>query len=325
MHELPLISVIVPVYKVEAYLDHCIRSLVSQTYTNLEILLVDDGSPDQSGAICDAWAARDSRIKVIHKENGGAGKARNVALDIAQGQLIGFVDSDDYISPWMYEYLYSLMEGEIDIAECMGTPTEGDDCDLNEETEPELTEVNAAQAMYLNIQEKLFTQVIWNKLYRRQTIGDIRFPEGNLIDDEFFTYRAIGNARKLVHSSKCMYAYRQQASSVMHKPYSLRRLQGIEAHRRRLEYLKEHMPELVYDGKVALYFACVYAWQMSLLWLTDAELETARKVTHEIISEITPLGLSRRNSHLNNIWLVLGQISFDGLCRFLNFLESRDR
>lgn len=325
MQDLPLISVIVPVYKVEAYLDHCIQSLVSQTYSNLEILLVDDGSPDRSGAICDEWAARDKRIKVIHKENGGAGKARNVALDQAKGELIGFVDSDDYISPRMYEYLYGLMQGGIDIAECVGIPTEGDDCPLDEELEQELTEATASQAMYLNIQEKLFTQVIWNKLYRRQVIEDIRFPEGNLIDDEFFTYRTIGKARKLVHSSRCMYAYRQQASSVMHKPYSLRRLQGIEAHRQRLEYLKENMPELVYDGKVALFFASVYAWQMSLLWLSGPELETARKVTHETVLEITPLGLSRRNSYQNNIWLVLGQISFDGLCRFLNFLESRDR
>ena len=100
-----LISVIVPVYKVEPYLDKCVRSIVEQTYQNLEIILVDDGSPDNCGAICDAWAEKDSRIKVIHKENGGLSDARNAGMDVATGQWIAFVDSDDWIAEEMYESL----------------------------------------------------------------------------------------------------------------------------------------------------------------------------------------------------------------------------
>ena len=101
MKEMPLISVIVPVYRVEAYLDRCLESITGQTYRNLEIILVDDGSPDGSGAICDVWAARDSRIRVIHKENAGAGAARNTGLDVAAGEIVSMIDSDDYLQEHM--------------------------------------------------------------------------------------------------------------------------------------------------------------------------------------------------------------------------------
>lgn len=325
MEALPLISIIVPVYRVEDYLDKCLSSLVGQTYENLEILLVDDGSPDRSGERCDQWAARDSRIQVIHQENGGAGKARNAALDIARGEFIGFVDSDDYIAPRMYEHLYGLMTEETDIVECVGLATGDDGCPLDADAAPELIRVDRVEAMRLNIRDEMFTQLIWNKLYRRSVIGEIRFPEGKLIDDEFFTYKVIGNARQLVHSSCCLYAYRQQPGSVMHKPYSLRRLQGVEAYRERLDYLQERMPELMYEAKVGLFFACVYAMQMTMLWLTGEERERADSRIRQIVAEITPLPLRTENGLKNNIWLALGQISFDGLCKFQNYLESRNR
>ena len=119
MEKLPLTTVIVPVYRVEKYLDRCLESITGQTYKNLEILLVDDGSPDDSGKICDRWAGQDSRIRVIHKANAGAGAARNTALDEAKGSLIGFVDSDDYLHPNFYNYLYSLMTEDVDISECV--------------------------------------------------------------------------------------------------------------------------------------------------------------------------------------------------------------
>ena len=114
-----LISVIVPVYKVEAYLDRCVQSIVDQTYTNLEIILVDDGSPDRCPQMCDEWAKRDARIRVIHKPNGGGAQARNVGLERASGEYIAFVDSDDYLLPGMYEALLcALMQTNCDIAEC---------------------------------------------------------------------------------------------------------------------------------------------------------------------------------------------------------------
>ncbi|MDO5400297.1 MAG: glycosyltransferase [Eubacteriales bacterium] len=323
MKELPLLSVIVPVYKVEAYLDRCVDSLVQQTYDNLEILLVDDGSPDSCGVLCDRWAARDPRVRVIHQKNGGAGKARNTALDQARGELIGMVDSDDYIEPHMYQRLYSLLGENIDIVECQSVATENDYAPLDDGKEFEMTEVSPVEAMREHIQNTMFTQVIWNKLYRRSVIGDIRFPEGNLIDDEFFTYRVIGNARRLAHTSAKMYAYRQQPGSVMHETFSLRRLQGLQARKERLDYLKAQMPELVYEASVNLYFFCIYAEKMSLRFLPAHQLPQARTMIRKFAAGLTPLRPSRRNPPAVNFWLVLAQISFDGVCKIQNYLDIK--
>lgn len=320
MKKLPLISVIVPVYGVEKYLDKCVQSIVDQTYRNLEIILVDDGSPDNSGAMCDAWAARDNRIKVIHKENGGAGAARNTALDIAQGELIGMVDSDDYVEAHMYEHLCRIMEDDIDIAECQIGATETDDFRMEDGTDFTVKVFSAEEAMRLHIQDKMFCQTPPNKLYRRKVIGNIRFPVGTLIDDEFWTYRVIGNASQLAHSSCCMYAYRQQQNSAMHKPYSIRRLDGILAKQQRLEYLQEHMQELVYEAKLDLFFTCLYAMQGCLQSLPEAELEEARRILYSAVKEIVPLPVSRGLSVKKNLLLILAQVSFEGMSKVLNFL-----
>ena len=177
MNKLPLISVIVPVYKVEAYLDKCVSSVAEQTYNNLEIILVDDGSPDNSPAMCDAWAEKDNRIRVIHQKNAGSGASRNAALDIAQGEFIAFVDSDDYIAPDMYAHLFSLLEQGADIAEC-GYINVTDDAAVFQERGFNAQKYTAEEAMHLHIQDTAFRQLIWNKLYRREVIGGIHFPKG---------------------------------------------------------------------------------------------------------------------------------------------------
>jgi len=193
MTQLPLISVIVPVYKVENYLDCCVQSIVNQTYSNLEILLIDDGSPDASGAMCDAWAEKDSRIRGIHQENAGGGAARNAGLDAARGERIAFVDSDDYIAPDCYQYLHTLLEEGADIAECDFVEMERNDAVFGTDA-GEISFYTPLEAMRCHIRDTAFRQLIWNKLYRRETVGDIRFPVGTKIDDEFFTYRVLGNA-----------------------------------------------------------------------------------------------------------------------------------
>ncbi len=322
MEHLPLISVIVPVYKVENYLDRCVRSLVEQTYRNLEIILVDDGSPDNSGAICDAWAAKDSRIRVIHQSNAGAGAARNVALDEAKGEFVGMVDSDDYLSPEMYQHLYELMQNDVDIAECEIGLTEDDDFVMDKAGSGDVTVCGTWEAMALHIQDKLFCQTPPNKLYRKTSIGEIRFPVGNLIDDEFFTYRVIAQCRRLAHSHCRLYAYRQQGGSAMHKPYSLRRLDGIRAKQERLVFLGKEMPELVTLAKQDLFFTCLYGMQGSLRWLSTDEMKTARRILKEALDKAAPLpggdGLSAGKKGL----LVLGKLSLEGAARCLNFLED---
>lgn len=319
MKELPLISVIVPVYKVENYLDQCIRSIAEQTYEHLEIILVDDGSPDNSGAICDAWAEKDTRIRVIHKENGGSGRARNAALDIASGGLIAFVDSDDYIHREMFAYLYSLMADGADIAECSYVETTDDDAQFPD-GERSVTVYDAQQALQAHIQDTVFRQLIWNKLYRREMIGQIRFPEDMKIDDEFFTYRVLGNAQKLIRSDRVCYAYRQQPNSIMHQAFSLKRVQGLWAKQQRLEYLKVHFPELVFEAKLELAFNCLYAMQGSLRSLKGEDLEKARALIRTIWADAMPLPEGEQISLKKKILLALAQKDFEGTCRLLNFL-----
>lgn len=320
MTELPLISVIVPVYRVEKYLDHCIRSITEQTYPNLEILLVDDGSPDGSGAICDHWAEKDSRIRVIHQQNAGAGAARNTALDAAAGELIAFVDSDDYLHPNMFRHLHSLMKDGVDIAECEISLTETDELSMDDGTGAEILVCDTEDALRLHIQDEIFCQTPPNKLYRQECVGDIRFPEGNLIDDEFFTYRVLGNARKLAHSSACMYAYRQQPGSAMHKPYSLGRLQGLDAKLQRLSYFEERFPGLVWEAKADLLMTCLGAMQGCLRSLSGEEMEAAREKVDMVLAQLTPLEIPREVPAKRKLLLKLAQRNLERMGKILNFL-----
>ena len=319
MNELPLISVIVPVYKVENYLDKCIRSITEQTYRNLEIILVDDGSPDRSGAICDAWAERDGRIKVIHKENGGGGLARNVALDASAGALIAFVDSDDYIAADMFEHLYGLMDGDVDIVECAYVETIGDDVDFSEGS-GSVTAYSKEDAMAAHIQDTVFRQLIWNKLYRRKVVQDVRFPVGTKIDDEFFTYQVLGNAGKLVLSDRVCYAYRQQPSSIMHQKYSLKRLEGLTAKAQRLEYLRKHMPALAEPAQEELMMACLYGMQGTLQCLSGEERKQAKVLIYQTMEQIGEFPLERISSSKRKLVLYCGRKWTEPTARILNFL-----
>ena len=218
MTQLPLISVIVPVYKVENYLDCCVQSIVNQTYSNLEILLIDDGSPDASGAMCDAWAEKDSRIRVIHQENAGGGAARNAGLDAARGERIAFVDSDDYIAPDCYQYLHTLLEEGADIAECDFVETERNDAVFGTDA-GEISFYTPLEAMRCHIRDTAFRQLIWNKLYRRDLLVDhqIQFTsEVRWAEDLVFNMQYLEYANVLVSIPEAGYYYVQNPQSICH-------------------------------------------------------------------------------------------------------------
>ncbi len=313
-----LISVIVPVYKVEAYLDQCVSSIVNQTYRNLEIILVDDGSPDNCPAMCDAWAQKDSRIKVIHKENGGAGAARNHGLDTARGTYIAFADSDDYLEPEMYSHLYSLMRDEVDIVECDYLKVRTEYVEFSQKN-AQIREFSVGEALQEHIRNRVFCQIIWNKLYRREVVGDVRFPVGKQIDDEFFTYQVLGNAEKLIHSQRVCYAYRQQPESVMHKLSPMNRLQAVEAKSQRHSYLLKKFPELVPFSLVDLWFTCIYQGQVAMRSPGDNQnvIQVLRKTLEDY-----PLGqLPGELSLMHRMWLLLAKVSFEKTCKFRNRLR----
>lgn len=216
-----LISVIVPVYKVEQYLDRCVQSIVNQTYKNLEIILVDDGSPDNCPAMCDAWAEKDGRVRVIHKENGGVASARNVGLDNAVGQYISFVDSDDFIDPPMIaELVSSAIKYDTDITGMLPrfVYANGNTVEINPEIEiPEQFFTSNCVETYF----KLDLICCWStaKLYSKRLIDDncIRFSDLLISEDALFVFDAMRSAKSFVLNTKAhYYNYQQHSESVTH-------------------------------------------------------------------------------------------------------------
>lgn len=235
------ISVIVPIYKVEAYLDKCVESLTSQTYRDLQIILVDDGSPDRCGAMCDTWAEKDRRIKVVHKENGGLSDARNAGLALATGALISFIDSDDWVEPDFLETLYAAMEANgAQIAECAIDYVDEQGTVLRQRGPAENAAIGKIEALRRLVLEDGVYQTVWNKLYRRDVIEGILFEKGKCNEDDFWTYQIFDRIEKLALATKPMYHYLQRGGSIMGTGYNPKRLDGLEARFRRMEYLQKY-------------------------------------------------------------------------------------
>ena len=232
-----LISVIVPVYKVEEYLDRCVTSIVNQTYSNLEIILVDDGSPDKCPTMCDAWKEKDYRIKVIHKENGGLSDARNAGLDIAAGEYIAFVDSDDYVHPQFIEVLHYLAVREkADVVACAFQI-------IPKNYEPKQRKIQNLSDIKLKTSAKnemdLIGIVAWNKLYRRNLFDFIRFPKGKINEDMGIFWKTIYYAKKMVATEESLYFYYVgNPNSIMNQPYSIKRFDIVDVQFEQYEYFK---------------------------------------------------------------------------------------
>ena len=212
-----LISVIVPVYNVEKYLRRCIDSIINQTYTNLEIILVDDGSPDNCGKICDEYADKDSRIKVIHQQNGGLSAARNAGLDIATGDYIGFVDSDDYIAPEMYEKLYeALVQSDADVSICnfQRVDEEGNRLKTREKINNDIF-TNYQALTELQGNKGLCFIIVCNKLFNKALFNEVRFPLGKKCEDNYIAHKLIYNSKRAVCIDDILYYYLQRETSIM--------------------------------------------------------------------------------------------------------------
>ena len=233
------ISVIIPIYKVEDYLDKCVQSIVSQTYQNLEIILVDDGSPDRCGQLCDQWAKKDSRIKVVHKENGGLSDARNAGLAVATGTLISFIDSDDWIEPEFLQTLYDALK-DAQIAECAIHLVDEAGNILRDRGPAKSETIGKEEALRRLILEEGVFQTVWNKLYRREIIDGILFEKGKYNEDDFWTYQVFDRMEKLALVDKPLLNYLQRGGSIMGVGYNPRRLDGLEARLRRMEYLQRY-------------------------------------------------------------------------------------
>lgn len=264
----PLISVIVPVYRVEEYLERCVKSILSQTYKNLEVILVDDGSPDQCPAICDACAEKDARMKVIHQENKGLSGARNAGIDAASGEYLAFVDSDDYVSPHFIEELYQLLQDTgCAIGQCRFSYVKGDGL---------VEEGDSAFCIYRgeSLMEQLYGPeekatcfvVAWNKLYWAELFKEtgIRYPEGRIHEDEATTYRLFHEAKKLAFLDRALYGYYTENGGSITSVFSAKRLQWLTAHEERIAFFKKNGYEKLLpaayrklcDACITFYFRC---------------------------------------------------------------------
>lgn len=238
---MPNISVIVPVYKVEPFLHRCVDSILSQTYEDFELILVDDGSPDSCGAICDRYALQDSRIHAIHQENGGLSAARNAGIDWvfanSDSQWLAFVDSDDWVHPEFLQQLYTAAaQTGCCISACGFCRTGGEEL-----PEPEDASITCMDAndYYCGEMHESLTAVAWNKLYHRHLFQQLRYPVGKLHEDEFTTYRAVYQAKTIGVTPVPLYAYYQNPEGIMRSSWNPRRMHVLEAFEEQIAFARE--------------------------------------------------------------------------------------
>lgn len=257
-----LVSVVVPVYKVEPYLERCIHSIIGQTYDNLEIILVDDGSPDRCGAICDRFAQEAPRIKVYHKTNGGLSDARNYGVERANGKYLAFVDSDDYISPQYIAYLYDLLvKYDADISCCcMDMATEDVSAFGTNPSVPQVglfTGKEACRELLGGLHGVLVTA--WGKLYKSEIVKKYPFPVGRKHEDEATTCKYYYAANRVAVGNRCLYAYYQNPNSIMHNRPTSINTDIIWAFGHRAEFFEEQGETLLAKASWdRLFYYCLY-------------------------------------------------------------------
>ncbi len=234
---MPLISVIVPVYNVENYLSRCVESILSQTFTNFELILVDDGSPDNCGSICDAYAAEDDRIVVIHQENNGLSAARNAGIDWvfanSDSQWITFIDSDDWVHP---QYLSSLLESvtthNVDVGICHFYRTNGEIPQINQQDF--ISKLHDTETFY--IKNNTVATIACGKLYKKSCFISLRYPIGKIHEDEFITYRILFKSEQIAVIAAPLYMYYQNPSSITYSEWTPKRLDVLTALEERINF-----------------------------------------------------------------------------------------
>lgn len=250
---MPLISVVVPVYKVEPYLHRCVDSILAQSFSDFELILVDDGSPDNCPAICDEYAGKDNRVRVIHKKNGGLSDARNAGIDWAfansDSEWITFIDSDDWVHPCYLECLYQAAQRcRVEIAVGEFERTSG--------TAPVVRE-NMTGVLYtpeaFYIEHRVTATVAWGKLYKKRCFQSVRYPVGKIHEDEFVTYRLLFATETLVYIEAPLYAYFQNDSGIMASGNTRERHHFIEAMDEQAAYYQKNGFAKAYDRHTRLY------------------------------------------------------------------------
>ena len=308
---MPEISIIVPVYKVEKYLEKCVDSILNQTFKDFELILVDDGSPDNCPKLCDEYAEKDNRVKVIHKENGGLSDARNCGIEAAEGKYIGLIDSDDYIAPDMYESLYNnLINNDADISVC-GLYDCYKDKIIPQSIKKGFYEFNSTEALgYLLSGEGIGLFAV-NKLYKKNIFSTVKYPENRLYEDAAVIVDILMNANKIVIDTTPKYYYLHRENSITISKFSKRYYDVVKAHERNLELIQKYFPSMADVGRFRVWWA--YKQVLSILAMDDKENRNKfnadkREISAKIRSDITQILKNKYNSRSQKISYML--ISF---------------
>lgn len=247
---MPKVSVIIPVYKVEQYLHACLNSMEAQTYQDFELILVDDGTPDSCGEICDNYAETHPNTKVLHQENAGLSEARNQGVKIASGEYVTFIDSDDYVAEDYLEYLMMLIEKyQVDISiACNVKFLDANKPSFNNDKLYDCS-VTASEAL-----EKIcyneYSICAWGKMYKREIVEKYPYPKGQLYEDTATTYKIVGSSKKVAYGNKVIYFWRQREGSITHSKINERHFYGIYAAKEQLKYMEKNYPGVVPAAQV---------------------------------------------------------------------------
>lgn len=252
---LPRISVIVTVYNIQAYLPQCIESLVDQSYTELEILLVDDGSTDGSGELCDVWAERDRRIRALHRPNGGLSAARNTGLEYATGDYIAFVDGDDHVDKEMYRCLIETAQkysADVVMSSICALKEDGRRFMVFENAFSERQIIDHDEVMRLLIFEKEISTSACNKLFKHRLFATVRFPEGKIYEDKAVMHKILHLCETIAIDKRAIYYYLLRDNSITKVSFSEKNFDQLEAAQNRYEFYQKYYPELATDVKANL-------------------------------------------------------------------------
>lgn len=237
-----LITIVVPIYNVEKYLKQCLESLISQTYKNIEIILINDGSTDGSKKICEEFTKKDTRIIVINQKNSGLSAARNTGIDNAMGKYITFVDADDYVSNYYIEKLYNAIKKQkSQIAQCDIQKVDSNGKFIKKMGYEQET-IKTYKDMIIDMMNDMHwieNVVVWNKIYEIGLFKNIKFPLNKIHEDEFVTYKLYYLAKKISIVNESLYYYRQTNNSIMEKKYKIKNLDGLEAIKERMNFFYE--------------------------------------------------------------------------------------
>lgn len=270
-----LVTIVVPVYNVENYIQRCLESIINQSYKNIEIIVINDGSTDRSGIICDTFAKKDKRITVIHKQNGGLSDARNVGIDNAKGDYICFIDSDDFIKDtYIEKLLFTCIKYKADICICKYETGISDIFSKlqNNHTEiiQELSNIESLEYLYKKSLLGLF-DVAWNKLYSTKLFDNIRYPIGKVHEDVFITYKLLFKSQKVLFINDCLYYYYQSPKSIQRGDFNVKRFDLFDGLEERMIFFKKNNLNGLYNETLIYYFHM-------LLYFRD--IITSKKITN---------------------------------------------